>query len=178
LFFGVLECEVPALAVFGPGSVQLERGVTYGEATETWRASVGTSMWKLRVVMRDDKGRPRPSQFKRILEDMVRGFDVRVVYVEGNTTYERAAGFLVRVERERGEVGAVSPLGGSFRVGSKKSFCGEKPGRVARLKDRASRLRAEVVELELQALQAQQTSEMEEGNDVEKGQCRTRTSGK
>jgi hypothetical protein len=46
------------------------------------------------------------------------------------------------------------------------------------LKDRASRLRAEVVELELQALQAQQTSEMEEGNDVEKGQCRTRTSGK
>ena len=36
LFFGELECEVPALAVFGPGSVQLERGVTYGEATETW----------------------------------------------------------------------------------------------------------------------------------------------
>lgn len=176
MFFGELECEVPALAEFGPGSVQFRKGVIYGGAAEVWRGNMGTSIWRLRVAVRDE-ARPRLSQFKPILEDMVRGFDVRVVDVEASK-YKRPETFLCRVESERGELGAVSPFVPSFRVGSKKLFCAEKPGRVARLKDKVSRLRAAAVELELQALRAQQTSEMEDGNNVENGQCQTQTSGK
>jgi hypothetical protein len=120
VFFGELECEVPALAEFGPGSVQFRKGVIYGGAAEVWRGNMGTSIWRLRVAVRDE-ARPRLSQFKPILEDMVRGFDVRVVDVEASK-YKRPETFLRRVESERGELGRCPRLCQVFGLGRRSCF--------------------------------------------------------